>query len=66
MDSRTDHLGTYDPDFVEINTNNQYHLKENFMFEGTQESIDTGYLDKVEIDTTEFDTISSIEAVEEG
>jgi len=65
MDSRTDHLGTYDPDFVEINTNNQYHLKENFTFEGTQESIDTGYLDKVEIDTTEFDTISSIEAVEE-
>lgn len=66
MDSRPDHLGTYDSDFVEINVNNQYHLIESFSYAGTSETIDTGYLDKVEIDTTEFDTISSIEAVEEG
>lgn len=66
MDSTQAHAGTYDTDFVEINSNNQYHLIESFSYVGTIETIDTGYLDKVEIDTTEFDTISSIEAAEEG
>lgn len=66
MDSTQAHIGSYDTDYVEINSNNQYHLKESFSYTGTAESIDTGYLDKVEIDTTEFDTISSIEVVEEG
>lgn len=66
LDTTEQHIGTYDTDYVEISSNNQYHLKESFSYAGTSESIDTGYLDKVEIDTTEFNTISSIEAVEEG
>jgi hypothetical protein len=63
MDSRTDHLGTYDPDFVEINTNNQYHLKEAFSYSGVAETIDSGTLKKIEVDTGEFATISNVQEV---
>jgi hypothetical protein len=61
MDSRPDHIGTYDPDFVEINTNNQYHLKEAFSYSGVAQSIDDGSLTVATIDTSVFASIESIE-----
>jgi hypothetical protein len=61
MDSRPDHLGTYDSDFVEINTNNQYHLKEAFSYSGVAQSIDDGSLTVATIDTSVFASIESIE-----
>jgi hypothetical protein len=63
MDSRADHIGTYDSDFVEINTNNQYHLKEAFSYSGVSETIDSGTLKKIEVDTGEFATISNVQEV---
>jgi hypothetical protein len=63
MDSRPDHLGTYDPNFVEINTNNQYHLKEALSYSGVAETIDSGTLKKIEVDTGEFATISNVQEV---
>jgi hypothetical protein len=61
MDSRADHIGTYDSDFVEINTNNQYHLKEAFSYSGVSQSIDDGSLTVATIDTSVFASIESIE-----
>jgi hypothetical protein len=61
MDSRPDHIGTYDSDFVEINTNNQYHLKEAFSYSGVAQSIDDGSLTVATIDTSVFASIESIE-----
>jgi hypothetical protein len=61
MDSRADHIGTYDSDFVEINTNNQYHLKEAFSYSGVSQSIDDGSLTVATIDTSVFGSIESIE-----
>jgi hypothetical protein len=61
LDTTEGHMGTYDTDYVRINTNNEYVLIESYMYEGVAQSIDEGSLTVATIDTSVFASIESIE-----